>query len=252
MNQTTSGKSDGQAFFRTQVRMAAVQISGLSPAELKAALAYEVEPFSGIPAAEAEIDYAPAIDSDPAMRAFEVTVRRRGRRRAFVVGAGRWRTAAMVFAAVVFFALAADYLLISRREARMADEVRHRQRLDDTLKDLRGKAAAFRAQAGKLRSARESAVRAQEECARARAVYPQFFAAVASAFGNRAVLRSFKAGGREFSMEIRAVAVSALAASETMAALGDLAARQGWSFAAGSITSDDKSVTVEFNCSLWK
>ena len=68
---------DDESAFRQQVRMAAVQVAGLRPDELSAALAYEVEPFSGIPAAEAELAYTPVVYSDPAVRVFDVAVRRR-------------------------------------------------------------------------------------------------------------------------------------------------------------------------------
>ena len=238
--------------FRTEVRMAAVQVAGLSPEELRSALAYEVEPFSGIPAAEAEIEYVSVEDSDPSVRVFEVTVRRRSRRHAFADGAGGMLKAAAVFAAVVFAALASDWFYLSRKDAALARETAYRQRLDDELKALRGKTASLKAQAEKIRADRAAAVKAQEDCAASREIFPRCFGAIASAFGDKAVLKSFGPGGKAYSMELKAVAVSAVAASETMAALGEAASRRGLSFAPGAITADSGTSTAGFTCTLWK
>ena len=232
--------------------MAAVQVSGLTPEELKSALAYEVEPFSGIPAAEAEIEYLPAVDPDPSVRVFEVTVRRRKRGHALAGGADRFLKPTIVFAVVVFAALAVDWFCVSRKDARLARETTARQRLDDELKSLRGKTAALQAQSEKLRGERAAAVKAQDDCALARETFPRFFGAIASAFADKAVLKSFGPGEKEFSLELNAVAVSAIAASETMAALGAVASRQGFAFAPGAITANPGATTVQFSCTLWK
>ena len=80
----TDSVMDDPSAFRQQVRIAAVQVTGLRPDELAAALAYEVEPLSGIPAAEAELAYSPVVDPDPTVRVYDVAVRRRKNRAAKV------------------------------------------------------------------------------------------------------------------------------------------------------------------------
>ena len=72
----TDSVMDDPSAFRQQVRMAAVQVTGLRPDELSTALAYEIEPFSGIPAAEAELAYSPVVDPDPTVSVYDVAVRR--------------------------------------------------------------------------------------------------------------------------------------------------------------------------------
>ena len=60
-------KEDANAF-RQQVRMAAVQVTGLRQDELAMALAYEVEPFSGVPAGDAEVAYVGITPCSPVLR----------------------------------------------------------------------------------------------------------------------------------------------------------------------------------------
>ena len=63
--------------FRTEVRMASVQVSGLTRREIEMALAYEVEPISLIPASEAQVDFNQIEGDDPAVVRYSVAVRRR-------------------------------------------------------------------------------------------------------------------------------------------------------------------------------
>lgn len=67
---------ESREVYRQRVRMPEVQVAGLSEAELQSALAYEVEPFSGIPSALAEIEYG-NLGTDPRGLTLSLT-RRRG------------------------------------------------------------------------------------------------------------------------------------------------------------------------------
>ena len=251
MKRMTTAIENDPAAFRTRVRMAAVQVAGLTPAELSAALAYEVEPFSGIPAADAEIAFVPAVDPDPAVRLFEVTVRRRPK--AGIGGsAGRWLRTATVFALAVFAAIGFDWYFVSREVRSLAAEASFRQRLDNELKALRGRTRDLRGQAEKIRAERERGLAAQAECAAAREFHLGLFSALGSAFGSRAVLKSFDSDGKPYTLRFTAVAVNALAAGEVMAALGNFAAGKNLSFAPGPIRAVEHAVTVEFEGTLWK
>ena len=238
--------------FRTEVRIAAAQVAGLGAAELSAALAYEVEPFSGVSAAEAELEYTEIPDADPTVRVFSVAVRRRrGARSLGALGdCSRWLKPAAVFAALVAVALAADAWWLHSRRAALTVEVAERLRLDSDVKAVLGRARECRVQTEKLRREREDAAAAQDEIARLRAAYPELFHAIADVLGNQAVVKSFARGETPFSLRLTAVAISPDAAARVMATLGRRAAECHWRLEPGEIEALGAGETVRFDCTL--
>ena len=232
--------------FRQQVRMAAVQVTGLRPDELTMALAYEVEPFSGIPAAEAEVTYVPVVDADPAVRVYDVAVRRR-KNRAGTSGP-RFLVPVFVLGMLALVLAAADFIFLQTRLRKLEGQVAVQTRLEAQLDAVRKPTAAARAEAHTLREQRETARRAQDEAARARAAYPAMLKAIATACGERAVLKTLDGGPSALS--VAGMAVTASAAADVQVELTAAVAELGWRLAPGPIGVRTPGLTAEFKCEL--
>ena len=150
--------------------MAAVQVNGLRSDELQMALAYEVEPSSGVPAAEAELAFRAVPDPDPTVRVFEVVVRRRRATEGGVLR--RWRVPIAVCLLLLLAFVAVDFVRTSLALSTMTHEVRTREALQAQVDAVRHAAAADRRAAEELRTRRQNAARAQDEAARLRAAWP--------------------------------------------------------------------------------
>ena len=232
--------------FRQQVRMAAVQVTGLRQDELAMALAYEVEPFSGVPAADAEVAYVPVADADPAVRVYDVTVTRKKKRSAG--GCERFLAPALVIGAIALLLAAADFFFMQRKLYALRREVAVQTELEARLDAVRKPAAAARAEAQAMRERREAAARAQDDVARARASYAHLLKAVAAAYGERAVLTSIEGGPS--SVRIKGVAATASAAADVQVALTRAAAEHGWRLVPGQIVLRKPGLTAEFESEL--
>lgn len=236
---------DDPSAFRTTVRMAAAQIGGLDAADLAAALAFEVEPFSGIPAGDADVSFRAVADPDSSARVFDVAVRRRAPRRR----AAHAMRAAACFAALVAAVLALDASVLLVRRARVDRAFAERRPLEARVAAVRRAAADARERTRILREERAAAEAAQRRTAELRAAYPAALAALSSACGERAVLREIVPEG-PFSMRVRAIAVSAAAAADAMVAMTAAAAACGWRFEPGDISTRGSSSTATFEGGL--
>ena len=218
-----SAKDDANAFHQ-QVRMASVQVTGLRPDELAMALAYEVEPFSGIPASEAEVTYVPAVDPDPAVRVFDVTVKRKKNRSA--TGCARFLVPLLVVGALALVLAAVDFFFTHRRLGALRKEVAVQANLEAQL----------------------DAVRRPTAAARARSAYAEIMKAIAAAYGERAVLMTLDGGPS--ALRIKGVAVTAAAAADVQVALTKSATKLGWRLMPGPIAVRTPGLTAEFECEL--
>ena len=252
MNEKDSEKllNDPSAF-RQRVRMAAVQVAGLAPDELASALAYEVEPFSGIPAGEAEVAYRVVVEPDPSVRVYDVAVRRRsGRGTKSSKGFERWLVPAYVFAALVVLAVGADYLHFRMRHAALAKEVAVQSRLEATLQSIRNRTKSRRDEASALRAAREAAIAAQDAVEKRRALFPGLLSVIGSAFADRAVLKSIASGEGAGAVRLAAAAANAEAAAEALTRLTAAATAKGWKVKTGGMSSRTEGATVAFDCEV--
>ena len=238
---------DDPSAFRQQVRMAAVQVAGLKPSELEAALAYEVEPSSGIPAAEAEIGFRLVPGDDPTVRVYDVAVRRRKAHGS--AGAERFVRPLTILGAVVLAIVAADAAVTLRTQSRLARDVAERERLDARIKAVQREARAAREETQSVRAKREAAVKAQDDVARYRAAWPELLDAIAESCGGGAVLTSLEADG-PFRVKMRATAVSPRAAADVMVSLAAAARRIGWRVRPGATAVSARGTTTTFDCEL--
>ena len=236
--------------FRQQVRMAAVQVAALSANELAYALAYEVEPFSGIPAAEAEVSWREVADPDTTVKVYEVVARRRRSSSAKSgVMAGRLLKPAVVVAALAIVVAGADAAWLAHRKGALEKTVAGQSLLEAQLNAVRAKASAARAEASRIRDGRDAANRAQQDVAALRAAYPGVMATVASVCGGKVVVKTF-AAKKPFALEMTAVAASADDAAAVMAGLARAVAEKGWHLSPGPIAANAGGVTAEFSCTL--
>lgn len=227
--------------------MPTVQTEGLSDDELAVALAYEVEPFSRIPAAEAETAWRPVTSDDPAFRVFEVAVVRRAG-----TGTGAAHSARLLLPLVCLGVLAvsltaADFAYLTFRLGKLERTVAVRKPLQAQLDRLQKQAEADRRAAQAERDRRDAAVRAQEKFARFRAAYPALLKALSDSFSGRAVVKSINKGGSAFAVSIRATAADARTATEVMVALTRTLAEKGWTLLPGLIETGAGSTAV-FSC----
>ena len=219
--------------------MPEVQVTGLSEAELLSALAYEVEPFSGIPSAQAEIEYARVDDADRSVRVFDVVVRRRAKRGPAFSGTAKKAAIAMSVLAAV--AIAADFSYGMWRMRSLKADVAARAPLQARVASARSEVARVRAETDALRSERLRFERSQREADLLRSAYPVLMDTIASSCGGMMVARGFSA-------EMSATAVSVQACGEVMAGLSRACAAANWRVAPGQIGASERGSTANFTC----
>lgn len=230
---------------RRRVNLARVQIEGLGDGELATALAYEVEPYSHIPAAEAQVAWKESESGDPAIRMFEVAVVRRRAERS-VGGMERCLGALVILGVLALAALAADFAYMKYRFRALEESLSRRAPLQRELDALAAKASKAKNRAAAIRSAREDAVKAQAECARLRGAHLGFLQAL-SGLGGKAVVKSIAPGKEPFSLAFALAAVDERSGSEVMTGLTAELARRGWELSPGDVTGAGNGEIVVFN-----
>lgn len=245
-----NGQVDNRIFadrsaFRRTVRLARVQVEGLSDDELSGALAYEVEPYSSIPAAEAAVAWQRRESGDPAVEEFEVAVIRRRRTDGFEERFARWLKPLTVLAVAVLAAVGVDYWAAAREKSNLEKSLARRSPLQAELDRLDRRIASLRKDAGEIRRTRENAACAQRECARLRAAFPGFFEAAASLKGG-AVLKKIEGEEGDFAVRLVFAAVDGQAAATAMADLTAALSQKGWEFIPEGIFPAGGGSTVEF------
>jgi len=250
MNAKDSEKllNDASAF-RQRVRMAAVQVTGLRPEELEAALAYEVEPFSGIPASEAEVAYRPVVEADPSVRVYDVAVRRRGK----VASAGgleRFLKPAYIMAVVLLVLAGGDAAWLAYKSSTLQKSVSVQSRLDAQLQTIRAAARTKNDEAQSIRASREAAVKAQDDVACRRALFPELMSVIGLSFSDQAVLKSLTTGEGAQSVRLSAMSATSQAAADALARLTKNAAVKGWRVKTGGMSQHTLGTTVAFDCEV--
>lgn len=230
--------------------MASVQVAGLSSDELALALAYEVEPISGIPAGEAEVTYQALSDENPAVRVFDVTVRRRTSTRGAASGSTRALAAAYAFAALVILALIADALWLGLRDAQLHKLVNERRPLQTQLDRLRDETRKVQASADAIRAGREAAARAQDDAAVKRALHAELLGDLSRACGKGTVLTTIGCDEKAGVLKVRGIDVSGEAAAGMMQALAASVTTNGWQILPRETVESGSGATVSFSFDL--
>lgn len=236
--------------FRRQISLAAMQVAALAPGELAMALAYELEPYSKIPAAGADVAWRRLPDANDGIATFEVAVAKR-RARAAAQGGNltKLKFAVAAIAAAACIAIAADWRLLQAKRAALAREIAVRQPLDSRLRALEAKRDSLAAETRNLRESRRRRAASQQRVARLRQALPAALDAIASVCGGKTLVREVKSPA-PFTLEIGGMATTASGAMETMAKLGEALAAKGWLFTPGEIAAGDGAATTAFSCTM--
>lgn len=238
---------DDPMAFRTQVRMASVQVSGLSRGEIEMALAYEVEPVSLIPASEAEVDFKQVEGDDPSVAVYNVAVRKRIGKKA--ISGKRHIKVLSVIGVLILAFIAADAIILNRSLASLKSERLVRSRLDAKIKAARREESALRAETERLKAARAAAIAAQERVSSLRGAWLKVLGALASSCDGKAVVTALESKV-PFKFKINATAVSASAATDVMASFSRSAAKEGWRVSPGSTVSGAEEAMAKFDCEV--
>lgn len=230
--------------FRRRVSLASVQLEGLGESEIAMALAYEVEPYSAIPAAEAEVAWSDVESDNASVRVFEVAVVRRRKGGASGGASEKWVKPLAAVGALILLATAGEALYMRHRCAVLEKSLGEREVLQRELDRLSKRASEARARAEELRVRRETAVKARERCTKERGAYLDFLEGVASV-GGRTVLKSIAAGTESFSLELLLASADAQSAAESLDALTVSLAQRGWKVEPGDIGASAGGGLVE-------
>lgn len=237
--------------FRQQVWLAAAQVAALGQDELAAALAYELEPFSNIPAGEADVEWRETAESNATVKVYDVAVVRRRARKG---GGGdgvpmKWSAIVAAAALISVVAVAIDWFAMSSQMEKLRKDVAAQRPLDEELRRLEERDRIVSAEAAAIREKREAVERAQENVESLRSFLPGALDAVAAVCGGKIVVKEILSPS-PFAMEIRAVAVSADSAAAIMAQLGDDASARGLRLEPGAIAATATGTMSEFTFRL--
>lgn len=253
-----------------RVRLPSLQAGALHPSELEYALACELEPESGIPAALASATWRELESGDPSIREYEVTVRRREEpsfgpktstapSRHSTAGRktdGKWMRratwAAAAIGSVILIACAADFSRLAYRAHSLRRAIDVQMPLDAELKRLASQERTVRDEERALRLQTEARKTADASARRARCALPGALDALAAALGSaksRATVRSIESPG-DFSLRLQAIATSPEAAADALAELTQAAIQHGWSITPGDIVSSPDGLTAAFSFSM--
>lgn len=241
--------NDAKAF-RQQVRLAAVQVAALGDAELAAALAYEVEPFSKIPAADADVAWREnAAVSTASVKVYDVAVVRRSPRSCAKSGGGAGRRLSALVAVVAILSVAAvavDFYAVSSRRRELRRAVAAQEPLDDELHRLEAVERETRDEAHRIREGREREEAAQRRVAAMRSALPDALGCIAAVCGGRIVVREISSPS-PFAVEFRCIAATAENASDILARLGEAVPAAGWRLESGSLAANAAGTMAEFS-----
>ncbi len=276
------------AAFRQRVNLPAAQVSGLSDAELASALAFEVEPFSGIPRAESRIAWKRVNAADAARVVFdvvqirtrdlveEVAKAKKAKRNVLAVtappesaagetvedlpwvpvkaGGGISLKLPLLGALAALLALLAmgwHGMSLRTERRRLESEVAVQLRLQGEKNALESQLSALRRQIDGLRERRMEAERAQQNAEVLRSAWRVLLEAVPRACRDESVLKSVKATGA-YSAQLTGLSLSTEAATRTFVRLSEelKPPKSGWRLSPGAVNSPAGGGTVTFECQL--
>jgi hypothetical protein len=227
--------SDKRAF-RREVRLARVQVEGLSREELAMVLAYEIEPYSSIPASEASVEWREIESQEEGMRVFDVALLRKREKKNGAFDVERLIKPLSFIAVVLLAAMACDYFHIRKNIASIEKSLTRRMPLQADLMRLDNKISAINRQAQDIRIKRESVEKAQKECALLRSAYCDFLSSL-SVIGARAIVRKIEKGKEDFSLSFVLAALDEKVGSEALSDLTDDMSKKGWEIQVADMVS---------------
>lgn len=256
--------------FSDRVRLSAGRIAGLSREHLRSALAFELEPFSGVPAADAAVAFTEVPDPDPAFTAFDAAVLPRGRlselgdaaraagfslacvtplppsgaadisglpqivpsgkRGAAPTFAGKLCTTSIAALALCAAAIAGPAVIRSK----LSHEAQERAALGAELGARAAGTAAMRRRAAELLAEKAARDAAASRLGAMRAAWPELLERLARSCAGGAMIDSLAADGGAF--ELRCVCADAAEATAAAVRFSEALAACGWSVKPGAVS----------------
>ena len=273
------------ACFRQRVSLPVAQVAGLSESELATALAFEIEPFSGIPQAEGELAWQPLEENATGRRGFDVVQIRKTDLAEAVAQAratGRKVTAVtappeeargettdnlphirvparsvlmshpyLIWTAICLLVAAClgyEGLQLRSETAELRQEVEARRTLQTEKNSLEAKAARLRREADDLRRQHEETAQAQERIARLRGAGRRLLEAVPEAYRDTSVVRGIHSTEDGLDLTLAGVALSPEAAAHTLTRLTQTLEGSGWQVKPGAVGTRATGDSCIFDC----
>lgn len=272
--------------FRQSVRLPRAQMAGLSDADRRKALAFEVEPFSGIAAADGELAFAERSSDDPSYSAWDVvqapsvllaalaaTAKAAGvvpvgvtalpedddpesalespfvadRRENPILG-NPIRTGAVVLA-VCAAVCAADFAVLKVRTKALEPVVSEQMVLENRRGLMQQDVQRLRDEAQRLRAARESQAAAVRGAAAKREAWTKLLGGVTQVCGESALLRSVSSDAPGHAT-LEALCLTAQEAGETLSRLTRTLGPLGWRVKPGALSETMQGGSVRFSCEV--
>ncbi|MGN0852237.1 MAG: hypothetical protein ACI4Q3_02545 [Kiritimatiellia bacterium] len=277
------------ACFRQRVNLPAAQVADLSADELAAALAFEIEPFSGISRFDGSMAWKLVGGVETSRRVYDVVQIRKsdlvravqeGRKAGRPVravtavpesaagetldmlpwidarggggpGVGGRQVLIAVLVVLLFGGLAWDAWSLAARERELAGEVGVRRGLQAEKDRLSQKLANVRQDTQRVRTARLAHARIQQNVDTLRVAWQMLLAAIPAACQDDAVVKSVKATGA-FAAELSGVALSADAAGRVCVRLAEAlkAPKSAWHVRPVRVGAAASGGTAAFVCQL--
>lgn len=272
--------------FRQQVNFPASQVANLSDAEIASALAFEIEPFSGISRSEGEIAWRMKPDAVPGRKVFDtVQIRKtdfasilaraksekkkvKGVTAPFDISLGETldemplirpakksikfdRMTLWIFLCLtVCVFLLGEWLQIKSQNRRLKAELQAREILQSKKLSLEAKERALRSEINDIRTSREREIKIQEKASSLRSSWRILLDAVSNACKDECVIRKIEKTDSPFAARLEGVALSPDAASRTMSRLTEQlkSGKSDWTMLPGEIGSANSGRAVRFTC----
>lgn len=241
-------KKKETSVYRQRVSMAALQVDGLSKTEIAAALAYEVEPFSGIAGSQAEVSFEVVPSDDVSVRVFDVTVTRKNKSSKSIDEKKLIKVAA-ILSGLLVIAIGVDSFLLSKKINTLSSSVEARRPIDAKLRLLENKTSNNNAEASRLAQSCNAIERAREAVALKRNAYYELMEEVASGCAGRMVIKAFNSNG-PFSVELEGSSMSVESCTAAMLSLTRAASRARWKASPGRMNADKTGSVINFSCAF--
>lgn len=261
--------------FRQRVALPRRQVEGLKAEELKTALAFELEPFAGVAAANAAVAYKPLTAENLDECAFDVVVISRAELTSRLAHT-RYRAVTSrphegedlttlplimaqsnmpfkvlygIICLVLLVIIGIDYTALSSQNQRLAKQVKTQRVLAAQLDSITRETESYNAQARQLREEAAAQQRAQHNAAAKRAALRDLMECVAAAYGDDAVVRNITQLDKPFALRITGTTLNSTDAARVCARLADSLGKRGWLVVPGNVERKSKG-TITFVCDV--
>jgi hypothetical protein len=277
-----------ESCFRQQVNLPVSQVSGLSDNELRAALTFEIEPFSGIPLLEGEIAWSVKSNASSGRVIFDVVQIRKSDFISLLANAKLEKkkikgvtapfdstlgetleemplirptkkkvtfnamTCWIAVVVILFVGLCSEWLQIKSTNKNLRGELARREILQGKKNSLESNERSLREEIEKIKATRKNEIEIQNKVEALRSSWRVLLEAISSACQDEGVIRSISKTDGTFKCTIEGVALSADAASRILSRLTEKLKleKSSWKVLPGAIGSANSGSATTFTCEV--